>query len=54
MSGISESDAVPEPDVVYECGECGQVFVDAQIKYERHLYEQHDRLRDTLPAIMEG
>jgi len=38
-----------EPDDIYRCN-CDARFVD-QIEYERHLFDEHDRLRDTLESI---
>jgi len=42
-----------DPDTVYTC-DCGARFVDNQLAYERHLFVEHGRLRDVLPAITES
>jgi len=34
----------------YQCG-CGIVFGD-QIAYERHLFAEHNRLRDPIAAVI--
>lgn len=36
----------------YCCRRCDRVF-DDQIRYEIHLAESHDHLRDTLPVLLE-
>lgn len=42
----------PEPDHWYHCPECSAAF-SAQIPYERHLFTEHNLLRDLLPAIVD-
>jgi len=39
------------PDEWYRCPDCPATFAD-QIEFERHLFAEHDRLRDVLPAVM--
>jgi len=38
-------------DEWYRCPDCPATFSD-QIRFERHLFDQHDRLRDVLPSII--
>jgi len=40
-------------DEWYRCPDCPAAF-DGQIRFERHLFNQHDRLRDVLPSIIDG
>ena len=39
------------PDEWYRCVACGAMF-DDQLQYERHLFAEHNRLRDTLGAVI--
>jgi len=40
-------------DEWYRCPDCPVAFAD-QIRFERHLFDEHDRLRDVLPSILDG
>jgi len=41
----------PRADEWYRCPDCPATFSD-QIRFERHLFGAHDRLRDVLPSIL--
>jgi len=43
----------PRADEWYRCPDCAVAFAD-QIRFERHLFDEHDRLRDVLPSIIGG
>ena len=38
------------PDQWYHCP-CGELFA-GQLRYEHHLFHEHNQLRDTLPAVV--
>lgn len=40
-------------DEMYRCG-YGAVFIDDQIRYERHLANGHNRLRDVLWPVLDA